>query len=84
MAGPNLGGPVNPPHLPWSVYTCDTDGFARKRPVGRNLHVISYPFPQGTQAVSPFYHCPFHFPSIPFGHILTLFSFSNLSHCSRA
>ena len=81
---PILGGPVDPPHLPWLVYTWGTDGFARERPVGRNPNVISYPFPQGTQVVSPFYHCPFHFPFIPFGLILTLISFSNLAYCSRA
>ena len=36
MAGPVTGGPVDLPHLPYSVYTYGPDGFARERLVGRN------------------------------------------------
>ena len=38
--------PIDPPHLPWIVYTYGPDGFAREGPVPRNKNVIGYPFPK--------------------------------------
>ena len=48
MAGPVTGGPVDLPHLPYSVYTYGPDGFARERPVGRNPNIMGSPFPSST------------------------------------
>ena len=56
-----MGGPANPPHLPWLVYTYGTNGFAQGCPVGCNLNVMGYPFPQDTRAVSSLYPFPLHF-----------------------
>ena len=35
------------------VYAYGLDGFARERLVPRNINIIGYPFPNGTQAMSP-------------------------------
>ena len=52
QASPAVGAPIDPPHLPWSIYAYDPNGFARKHMVGRNTNVMGYPFPEGTRAVS--------------------------------
>lgn len=46
------GAPIDPPRLPWSIYTYGPNGSARERAVGRNTKVMGYPFPKGIQAVS--------------------------------
>ena len=61
MAGLVVGGPIDLHHLPWLVYSYGSDGFAWEHPMGRNLNVIGYPFPQGTQSASFLYLYPFHF-----------------------
>ena len=43
-AGPLVGGPINPTHLPWSIYTYGPDGFAWEHLVGHNLNVMAIPF----------------------------------------
>ena len=40
--------PIDPPHLPWTVYAYGPDGFTREHPVPRNTNVMGYPFPDGT------------------------------------
>ena len=40
QAGPTVGAPINPPHLPWSVYACNPDDFSREYMVGHNTNVI--------------------------------------------
>ena len=48
QASPTAGAPINPPHLPWSVYAYNPDDFAQERVVGHNTNVMGYPFPEGT------------------------------------
>ena len=43
-AGLTAGGPLNPLHLPWSVYAYGMDGVARECPVECNRNVMGYPF----------------------------------------
>ena len=45
MASFAMGGPVNPSHLPWSIFTYGFDGFARELLMGQNPNVMGYPFP---------------------------------------
>ena len=52
QASPAVGAPIDPPHLPWSIYAYDPNGFSRKHMVGRNINVMGYPFPERTRAVS--------------------------------
>ena len=47
------GGHSYHPHLPWMVYAYGLDEFARERLVPHNINIIGYPFPNGTQAISP-------------------------------
>ena len=49
--GPTVGAPINPPHLPWSVYVYGPSGFDREHVVGHNTNVLGYHFPKGTQAM---------------------------------
>ena len=43
---------IDPPRLPWSVYTYDPYGFAQGCLVGCNINVTGYPFPEGTRVIS--------------------------------
>ena len=52
QTGPAASAFIDPPSLPWSVYVYGPDGFAREQPIGRNINVTSYPFPDGTRTVS--------------------------------
>ena len=52
QASPTVSALIDPPHLLWSVYAYNPDGYAWECPVGRNTNVMSYPFPKGTRAVS--------------------------------
>ena len=65
MVGPTTGGPIDPFHLPWLVYTYVPDGSAQERHVGCNPNVIGYPFPPVYMrwvlyililVLSPFFH----------------------------
>ena len=47
-----VGALINPPYLLQSVYAYGRGGFARECPIGCNTNVTSYPFPEGTRAVS--------------------------------
>ena len=83
QAGPTAGAPIDPPHLPWSVYVYGLDGFAHDRPVGRKTNVMGYPFLEGTRAMSLLRSCLFPFYScIP--TLVTTFSFKNSAHCTGA
>ncbi|KAL0004875.1 hypothetical protein SO802_012436 [Lithocarpus litseifolius] len=42
--------PIDPPHLPWTVYAYGPDGFAKEGPVPCNTNVMGYPFLDGTRA----------------------------------
>ena len=46
QASPTAGAPINPPHLPWSVYACNPDDFSWEYVVGHNINVI-VPFSWG-------------------------------------
>ena len=46
--GPIAGAPIEPPHLPWSVYVFGPGSFDRERVVGRNTNVMGYHIPKGT------------------------------------
>ena len=52
QASPVASAPIDPPHLPWSIYAYDPNGFTRKHMVGCNTNVMDYSFPEGTRAVS--------------------------------
>jgi len=81
------GTPIDPSCLPWSVYAYGPDGFVHEHAVGRNINVMGYPFPKGTQVVSslPFLAFSFLFlflhPSITYSN--TIF-FLKLAHYTRA
>ncbi|KAK9997933.1 hypothetical protein SO802_017536 [Lithocarpus litseifolius] len=51
----DMGGPVDPSHLPWSIYTYGPDGFTREHLVGCNPNFMGYPFPPNTRVVSSIY-----------------------------
>ena len=51
--------PVDPSHLPLSVYAYGLDGFAREHPMGCNTKVMGYPFSEGTQAVNSLSSLPY-------------------------
>ena len=40
QASPTAGAPINPPHLPWSVYAYNPDDFSQEHVVGHNTNVI--------------------------------------------
>ncbi|KAK9984082.1 hypothetical protein SO802_033607 [Lithocarpus litseifolius] len=44
------GEPIDPPHIPCTVYAYGSNGFARERVMPRNLNVMGYPFPPNTRA----------------------------------
>ena len=46
------GALIDPPCLLWSIYAYGPGGFARECPIGCNTNVTSYPFLEGTRAVS--------------------------------
>ena len=52
QTGPAASASIDRPSLPWSVYVYGPDGFAREQPIGRNINVTSYPFPDGTRTVT--------------------------------
>lgn len=53
-----VGGPVDPPHLPWSVYTYGPDGFIWECFLGHNLNFMGYHFTLNTRAVISLYPWP--------------------------
>ena len=89
MAGLAVSSPIDPPHLPWLVYTSSPDGFSREHPMGRNPNVMGYPFPPSTRAVGSFILVFLLFLSfvlficIPRACLNTVF-FSNLAHYGKA
>ena len=72
VVGSTMGGPINPPHLPWLVYTYGPDGFAWERPMRCNPNVRGYPFPQGIRVVSSLYPPLSFFIFLSFSHSLSL------------
>ena len=46
-------GPINPPHLPWTVYAYGLDGIVRERALPCNPNVMGNLFPPNTQVVGP-------------------------------
>ena len=40
QVGPVAGAPIDPPHLPWSVYVYGPDGFACKHAMGSNTNLL--------------------------------------------
>ena len=83
-AGPATGAPINPLHLPWSVYVYGPDVFTREHLVGRNINVMGYHFPEGTRAMSSSSFLS-HFLSYSCIRTLVLTLFlQNSAHCSGA
>lgn len=71
QAGPTTSAPIDPPHLPWSVYAYGLDGFAQENAIGHKTNVMGYPFST---------HClvlPFHllYLSITCSNIFPPFKF---------
>ena len=56
--------PIDPPHIPWTIYAYGLDGFARECVVPCNPNVMGYPFPPNTRAVSSSF--PLFFLFLPF------------------
>ena len=73
QAGPVAGAPIDPPPLPWSVYAYGPDGFAWEHPIGHNINVMGYPFPDGTRADKFSFILPLLFSHLS-TLILTLYS----------
>ena len=44
--------PIDPFHLPWTIYAYGPDNFTKERPVPHNTNVMGYPFPNSTRKVS--------------------------------
>ena len=76
--------PIDPPHLPWTVYAYGPDGFAREHAVPRNPNFIGNPFPQNTRRWVLLSLCSFFFLlSLFFFFFFRLLTFLS-SNCSSS